>query len=478
MKNVKRLIGSVIVFMVVIVSLCSVSFASEIAYTENLIPIMTSNTEPSGVASASSTFSSFFPAYRAFNHTTNSLDDAWYAKTAPAWLEYDFPDERCITKYTITSRKPVYVIGQLPCDWTFEGWDENLNKWVVLDTRKNVTDWQEGLRKEFTFLNTKQYKKYRINITANGSKNAQIVIGELEMMESIVIDNTIPTNLTAIAGYAKVNLSWTASEGASSYNIKRSTVAGGPYTTIATGSAITYTGTTAVNGNTYYYVVSAVDADGESANSNEVSATLSNTGEILEVVSVDKAKVGDEITANIVIHNAVNICAEDIKIAFDTSKLEFISAEAANGIKIYKEDDLTDGIRRYITASLGKANAANGDKILLKLTFKAKAIGEAKIDITNGRIADNATIEKDIKDENCGEKIILIEGNFMDVNRSGEFTLLDLGISAWHFGDAAADTDTSKYDTDVVKNGIIDDDDLTEIVKQILNNSNYPAATK
>lgn len=195
---------------------------------------------------------------------------------------------------------------------------------------------------------------------------------------------------------------------------------------------------------------------------------------MLEVNSVDKAKLGDEITANIVIHNATNICAEDLKIAYDTSKLQFISAENADGMKIYKEDDIAAGIKRYITACLGKANAANGDKIILKLKFKAIDKGEAKIDITNGRIADNATLEMDVDQMNCGEKTVLLEGT-KDVNRTGEYTLLDLGIDAWYYGDSAADTDTSKYDADQVVNGTIDDADLTEVVAQILGNINYTA---
>ena len=284
--------------------------------------------------------------------------------------------------------------------------------------------------------------------------------------------------ITAETGKTSVGLSWDSVSDAASYNIKRSTTAGGSYTTIATSSAITYTDTTVTNETTYYYIVTAVNEGGESENSNEVSVTPTNPAVTLEVTSVDKAKVRDEITANVVIHNATNICAEDIKVAFDTSRLEFIGAENADGIKIYKEDGLTEGIRRYITASLGKTNAANGDKILLKLKFKAKAVGEAKIDITNGRIADNATLEKDIEEKNCGKKIVLIEEKSKDVNRSGEFTLLDLGIDAWYYGDAAANTDTSKYDADVVANGTIDDNDLAEIVKQILSNSNYPAVSK
>ncbi|HEU6447322.1 MAG TPA: cellulase family glycosylhydrolase, partial [Verrucomicrobiae bacterium] len=85
-----------------------------------------------------------------------------------------------------------------------------------------------------------------------------------------------PTGLSATAGNAQVALSWTASTGASSYNVKRATVNGGPYTTIATGVASpTYTDSSLANGTTYYYVVSAVNSSGESANSDQVSATPS-----------------------------------------------------------------------------------------------------------------------------------------------------------------------------------------------------------
>lgn len=267
-------------------------------------------------------------------------------------------------------------------------------------------------------------------------------------------------------------MKWDTAKYAASYNIKRSTTSGDKYGTIATTSDTSYTDKTAVNGTTYYYVVSAVNNIGESADSNEVIAKPLSPAVTLEITSVDKANVGDVITANVVIYNAINICAEDIKIEFDTEKLKLISAEGADGIKIYKEDALSEGIRRYITASLGKANAANGEKILLKLTFKAKSDGDAKIDIIKGRIADNSTLEEDIEKENCGEKIIHIERK-KDVNRSGEFTLLDLGIDAWYYGDAAVDTDSSKYDADVVENGYIDDDDLNEIVRQMMDNMDY-----
>jgi Immunoglobulin domain/Fibronectin type III domain len=83
-----------------------------------------------------------------------------------------------------------------------------------------------------------------------------------------------PTNLVATAGNTTVGLSWTASSGASSYNVRRSTTNKGPYATIATGITTTgFTDTGLINGVTYYYVVQAVNSVGTSGNSNQGSAT-------------------------------------------------------------------------------------------------------------------------------------------------------------------------------------------------------------
>ncbi|HXI72120.1 MAG TPA: Ig-like domain-containing protein [Verrucomicrobiae bacterium] len=85
-----------------------------------------------------------------------------------------------------------------------------------------------------------------------------------------------PTALIATPGNAQVSLSWTAPGTGSptGYYVKRSTTSGFGYTTIYTNAATTtYTDATAVNGTTYYYVVSGTNAAGEGAISAQASAT-------------------------------------------------------------------------------------------------------------------------------------------------------------------------------------------------------------
>jgi fibronectin type 3 domain-containing protein len=82
-----------------------------------------------------------------------------------------------------------------------------------------------------------------------------------------------PTGLTATAGNAQVALAWSASAGAASYNVYRSTASGSESVLQSGITATTYTDTTVSNGTTYYYKVAAVNTAGASPLSSEVSAT-------------------------------------------------------------------------------------------------------------------------------------------------------------------------------------------------------------
>ena len=86
----------------------------------------------------------------------------------------------------------------------------------------------------------------------------------------------VPAGLTATGIFGgQIVLSWSASGGATSYNIKRSMLAGGPYVTMVTGvTTAGYTNSGLVLNATYYYVVSAVNANGESPNSSEAGSIV------------------------------------------------------------------------------------------------------------------------------------------------------------------------------------------------------------
>jgi len=86
---------------------------------------------------------------------------------------------------------------------------------------------------------------------------------------------TAPSGVTAKPGNGQVALSWNASSGASSYNVKRSGTSGGPYALIVSTGATNYTDEGLLANGTFYYVISSVGAGGESTNSVEVSGTAS-----------------------------------------------------------------------------------------------------------------------------------------------------------------------------------------------------------
>lgn len=120
------------------------------------------------------------------------------------------------------------------------------------------------------------FSSYALPALAAGLKwdTNSILSGVISVGSTNDVAPVTPVGLTAARITAtQVRLDWSTAYGATSYNVKRSTSSGGPYTTIATGltnTSFNNGGLTA--GVTYYYVVSAVNPFGESGNSAQVTA--------------------------------------------------------------------------------------------------------------------------------------------------------------------------------------------------------------
>ncbi len=217
--------------------------------------------------------------------------------------------------------------------------------------------------------------------------------------------------------------------------------------------------------------VTAKTTDGTNLTATCAVNVITNNESVTVESEKDKLALNSEFTTDIVLHNVKNIYAEDFTVAYDKDLFEYVGYEDVEGLKVFKEiKDTDNGKLRFIVASLGEENGINEDKAVVKLKFKTKASGKGKIDVLKTRISDNEALEKDILEENCGEKEFEI---FADVNRTGDFTLIDLGIDAYYYGKNVDDTDKTKYDADVISNGIIDDADLTEIAEQMIKNDKY-----
>jgi hypothetical protein len=113
----------------------------------------------------------------------------------------------------------------------------------------------------------------KVRPEGDGGNGDQLGFGTLTFTRDPIAVGAIPSGLTANLVGGQVVLSWWSTAYATSYNVKRATTSGGPYTTIASGISDprTYTDSGMAAG-TYYYVVTAVTPTGETAPSNQAKA--------------------------------------------------------------------------------------------------------------------------------------------------------------------------------------------------------------
>jgi fibronectin type 3 domain-containing protein len=125
------------------------------------------------------------------------------------------------------------------------------------------------------------YKVTAVNGNAAPLASESAASNEASATPAIVAPPAAPTNLAATnssppnTATAQVSLTWTASTGATSYNVYRALTANGEGATpLATGlTSASYTDKGVTFGTTYFYKVTAVNGGGESTQSTEASTT-------------------------------------------------------------------------------------------------------------------------------------------------------------------------------------------------------------
>lgn len=136
-----------------------------------------------------------------------------------------------------------------------------------------------------------------------GAGQGSMYLGNTLITGTLLSTPTKPTSPSAVAGDTQVTLNWSTPGALGglalvSYSVQRSTTSGSGFTTIATVSSSTHTylATGLTNGTPYYFKVFATNSMGNSASSDEVSATPVTTSTTVLATSDASSEVGDLVT--------------------------------------------------------------------------------------------------------------------------------------------------------------------------------------
>lgn len=143
-------------------------------YGISLIPDMTSDTSPSGIASASAVYDNSSPAYYAFDGKESTAWKSNSNATNTKYIQYQFETAQCVKK--------IHLIAEAAqaCTYTFSGSNDgttftDLSTFTV-SSGSQVSDY-------FDISNTESYKYYRLSAVKNSSGFNGVTIYSLMMFD-------------------------------------------------------------------------------------------------------------------------------------------------------------------------------------------------------------------------------------------------------------------------------------------------------
>ena len=150
---------------------------------DNIVPIMTSNTTPYGVASAPGEVPGR-EAWKAFNRTTIGPTDSWrVGSPAPAptgWIQYQLASPAIVVMYAITAYDDNGAPMVSPIAWTLQGSNDGV-VWDILDDVSEQPPWSRRETRKYWINNTTPYAYYRLDVTEIGNMESMLTIGNIAL---------------------------------------------------------------------------------------------------------------------------------------------------------------------------------------------------------------------------------------------------------------------------------------------------------
>jgi hypothetical protein len=133
--------------------------------TGNPVPIMTSNTGPSGVVTSSTASTD---AYKVFNRDP---DKVILSTGGIGWVAYQFPVNVVIDGYMLQAPSDNGKNDDMPAQWAIEASSDG-NTWSVLDTQDAEADWASSEWRYYSFPNKTAYNFYRFRFNKGGGSTS------------------------------------------------------------------------------------------------------------------------------------------------------------------------------------------------------------------------------------------------------------------------------------------------------------------
>lgn len=142
-----------------------------------IIPAMTSNTTPSGTASASQILGGSYDAFCAMDGQLSTFWSSLYPDP-PHWLRYDAPGAVTVSSYTVARRMQspgaVYGAAYFPRAWKLQYSDEG-ETWLDADVRSGVDFGATTEALDFALAAPVSASRWRLYITDNsGAQYSQV----------------------------------------------------------------------------------------------------------------------------------------------------------------------------------------------------------------------------------------------------------------------------------------------------------------